>query len=195
MPTLILCTSIYEGSRFHFAGETFDSVNDAKTIVTLQAAGAVLVDSTNGAAAAAGALARVVHSKQAGRPELCTAIMMGAIVDQGCNLPKALLGAGTAQTPDLTSAKRFVEPAATLAGATVITLQVPTHASQASGLFPVYQGTRREFTRLDVTANTLAFLNGGPAAGTLATLVASKLGYAMVEWNGTDWELVDCSAT
>jgi hypothetical protein len=195
MSTLILCTSIYEGTRFHFAGELLDSVNDAKIVANLQGAGAILTDSSNGAVAAAGALARSVHSKQAGRPELCTALLMGALADQGSNLPKVLLGAGTAQTPDLTSGKRFVEPVATLAGATVITLQVPTHASQAAGLFPVVQGTRREFTRLDLTANTLAFLNGGPAAGTLCTLVVSKAGFAVVEWNGTDWELVSCSAT
>lgn len=196
MSTLILCTSMYEFTRFRFAGESFDSVNDSKTIATLQGNGGLLVSDQNGAVKAAAALASTIHTKQAGRPELCTALLMAAVGDQGVNLPKGVnIAAGATAKPDLTSGKRFVLPAATLAANQVLTLVAPGDAALVSGLFPLYQGTRREFTRLDAGAFTWAFLNGGPAAGTLTTLIASKPGFSVVEWNGTDWELVSGSAT
>ncbi len=190
MATLFLITSLYAGSRFHFAGEAMDDVFDAKDIAALQGGGALFAPATHGGAAAAAALAQTVHSKQAGRPELCNAIMLGAMVEMNTHLPRLFLGAGLSQTPDLTAAKRYVMPLATLAGATTITLAVPTAGSQVKGQFPVFPGTRRTFTRLDVSANTLAFVNGGPAGGTLKTLPVSAAGTTTVEWNGTDWELV-----
>lgn len=48
-----------------------------------------------------------------------------------------------------------------------------------------------EFTRLDVGAYTVAFVNGGPAAGTLVTLPVSARAYCKVYFDGTNWLLRD----
>lgn len=42
--------------------------------------------------------------------------------------------------------------------------------------------------RTDVSAFTLAVANGGPGAGTLATLVASKIGFVQAYFDGTNWK-------
>jgi hypothetical protein len=46
-------------------------------------------------------------------------------------------------------------------------------------------------TRLDVGAYTVAFVNGGPAAGTLATMPISARAFVRVYFDGTDWVLDD----
>lgn len=58
-------------------------------------------------------------------------------------------------------------PAATLTANRIITLSPVGFAA----------GESIEITRLGVEAFTLAFVNGGPGAGTLYTMIASKLGY------------------
>lgn len=42
--------------------------------------------------------------------------------------------------------------------------------------------------RTDVSAFTLAVVNGGPGAGTLITLPVSKTGYAQAYFDGTNWK-------
>ena len=46
-------------------------------------------------------------------------------------------------------------------------------------------------TRLDVGAYTVALVNGGPAAGTLATMPVSARAYARAYFDGVDWLLDD----
>lgn len=70
-------------------------------------------------------------------------------------------------------------PAATLTANRAITL----------GTTGAVEGSKLEFTRLDTTSNTLAFINGGTGAGTLYTMAASKLGCATFYFNGTNWVL------
>lgn len=70
-------------------------------------------------------------------------------------------------------------PAATLSAGRTLTLQ-PTGAAA---------GDQIEVTRLDATANTLAFVNGGPGAGTLFTMAISKIGWARFQFDGTNWAL------
>jgi hypothetical protein len=51
------------------------------------------------------------------------------------------------------------------------------------------EGDTLTITRLDVTANTLAIVNGGVGAGTLITMPVSVRAYAKLYFNGTDWLL------
>ena len=48
-----------------------------------------------------------------------------------------------------------------------------------------------EVTRLDVGAYTVAFVNAGPAAGTLVTFPVSSRAFARFYCNGTDWLVRD----
>lgn len=47
-------------------------------------------------------------------------------------------------------------------------------------------------TRTSVSAFTYAIVNGGPGAGTLFTMVASKANFARVQFDGTNWALLEC---
>lgn len=49
--------------------------------------------------------------------------------------------------------------------------------------------------RTSTSAQTLAVVNGGAGAGTLCTLVASKIGWAQAWFDGTNWLFDGCSAT
>jgi hypothetical protein len=49
--------------------------------------------------------------------------------------------------------------------------------------------------RTDASAHTVAFVNGGVGAGTMATLVASKVGWFQSYFDGTNWLFDGCSAT
>lgn len=66
---------------------------------------------------------------------------------------------------------------ASLTGASTITLD-PAGA---------VAGDWKEFTREDTTGNTLAFVNGGPAAGTLTTMPVSARAYARFDFDGTNF--------
>lgn len=96
--------------------------------------------------------------------------------------------AGIAKGANLTDADATVTvlqgnwrvlPAATLSAGRSITL----------GTTGAVAGDRIQFTRLDVSANTLAFINGGVGAGTLFTMAVSKLGCAEFQFDGTNWAL------
>ncbi len=49
--------------------------------------------------------------------------------------------------------------------------------------------------RTSTSAQTLAVVNGGAGAGTLCTLIASKIGFAQAIFNGTNWLYDGSSAT
>lgn len=190
MAKFFLINNVPVGSRRFYAGSLFDDAYASSLITQLRSAGGVLVTNTNARVAAAGALAQKMRKR--GVPLLQLAeIMEAALNFTHERFPKgANLVAGD-QTVKWSDGLRRVMPAATMAGAVVITLST---AAGADGRLPL-AGDRWQFTRLDVTANTLAFLNGGTGAGTLATLVASKLGYCEVEFDGTDWGLVQAAPT
>lgn len=57
------------------------------------------------------------------------------------------------------------------------------------------KGDVMRIIRTDVNAFTLAVNNGGAGAGTLATLVASKVGFVQAWFDGTNWLFDGCSAT
>jgi hypothetical protein len=50
-------------------------------------------------------------------------------------------------------------------------------------------GNRVKITRTDTSAFTVAVVNGGPGAGTVATLDVSKMGFCEVYFDGTNWKL------
>lgn len=56
-------------------------------------------------------------------------------------------------------------------------------------------GDRIRIVRTSTSAQTLAVVNGGAGAGTLCTLVASKIGFAQAEFDGTNWVYDGSSAT
>lgn len=57
------------------------------------------------------------------------------------------------------------------------------------------QGDVMRIIRTSTSAQTLAVANGGAGAGTLATLVASKVGFVQAIFDGTNWLFDGCSAT
>lgn len=50
-------------------------------------------------------------------------------------------------------------------------------------------GDQLTVTRTSTAANTCAFVNGGPGAGTLLTMPASKVAFAKFQFDGTNWAL------
>jgi hypothetical protein len=101
------------------------------------------------------------------------ALASQACGDKGANLTDA------AVTITVSQGKWRVLPAATLTANRIITL----------GTTGAVAGDQLTITRLDLTAFTLALLNGGAGAGTLLTLPVSKLGCATVQFDGTNWAL------
>ncbi len=188
MSTFYLINNIRVGSYRLYAGSL---VNDAyELLAPIRAAGGVLVASSNARVAAAAVLAQKFRKRGAPILELAE-VMEAALNATHERFPKgANLVAGD-QTVKWSDGLRRVMPAATMAGAVVITLAV---TAGADGRLPA-AGDRWQFTRLDATANTLAFLNGGTGAGTLATLAVSKVGYAEFEFDGVDWGLVQAAPT
>lgn len=84
-------------------------------------------------------------------------------------------------TLDVGTASEFVIPPSTLSMNRTGTLS-PSTGSPAVNQAVV-------ITRRDVTANTYAVVNGGPAAGTMYTFPASKMFQATFIFDGTDWYL------
>lgn len=70
-------------------------------------------------------------------------------------------------------------PTATLTTKRTITLGTTNAAA----------GDKVTITRLDTTANEVDIVNGGPAAGTLATLPVSEAWWITNEFDGTNWLL------
>lgn len=56
-------------------------------------------------------------------------------------------------------------------------------------------GDIMRIVRTSTSAHTLAVVNGGAGAGTLCTIVASKIGWVQAWFNGTDWLYDGSSAT
>lgn len=85
----------------------------------------------------------------------------------------------TSPTIVLSAGKWRTLPAATLTTNRTVTL----------GTTGAVAGDQFTITRLDATANTLAIVNGGAGAGTLVTLPASKVNFAVCQFDGTNWAL------
>lgn len=93
-------------------------------------------------------------------------------------------GPGTALTDApssvaVTGGRWYVMPAATLSATRAFTLATTGAAA----------GDQIEVTRLDATANTMTFVNGGVGAGTMLTMPASKVNFAKFYFDGTNWSL------
>lgn len=101
-----------------------------------------------------------------------------SLADEGRGPAGAAL-ADTSPTVTVAQGQWRVQPAASLTANRSITLGTAGAAA----------GDQIEFTRLDLGAFTLAFINGGAGAGTLFTMAVSKLGYARFQFDGTNWAL------
>jgi hypothetical protein len=76
-----------------------------------------------------------------------------------------------------------VVPVSTLTGnITAATLAVVNQDGN-----PIKAGESKFISRLDVTGNSIAWVNAGPAGGTLCTMPASQAAWAWFWFNGTDW--------
>lgn len=194
MTTLFLINSTQVGSAaIQLAGASYDSVTDAALIVNIQAAGGLLTTGT--APILAASAAAIQQHKQGASRELMDSIMEVAAFGQPVAPIGAALGDANSNI-DFTLSKRVILPSVPLtANRTYTVLSAANSAQGAAALFPLFAGARREITRLDVAAFTAAFVNGGGGAGTMATLVASKVGYVLVEWDGTNWNLVNAAPT
>jgi hypothetical protein len=91
------------------------------------------------------------------------------------------LGAAITGTATLTVGGRSRRRIAAAALSASATLTLSTTGAVA--------GDQIEITRLDVTANTYAIIDGGTGTPTLFTMAASKLGYARCQFDGTNWFL------
>lgn len=174
-------------------GFSYDSVNDAALINGIVAAGGLLSTGTAPIVAAAAACQQG-HKEGMNLDQLYELMATAAFGQPAAAIGTALGNADS--NIDFTLAKRVILPSVpNTASHTYTLLSAANSAQGAAALYPLYAGARREITVLDTAAFTKVFVNGGPAAGTLATIVASKVGYIEVEWNGTDWTLVGASPT
>lgn len=182
MAKFYLLNNTRVGSLNYYAGSLIDDTNEPAAAI--RSAGGVLITSTHGPAAAAAALAQKLRKR--GAPIAYLAEIMQSALDYSHERwPKGANLGDTSPTLAWSDGRR-VQPAASLSANRTVTLGV---AAGADGRLPT-AGARWEFTRLDTGAFTLAFVNGGPGAGTLRTLPVSAVGSAVFEFNGTDWEWV-----
>ncbi len=183
MAKFYLINNVRVGSSQLFAGSLIDDAFENAAAIRL--AGGVLVPSSNGAVAAASAIAQ--KARKRGAPFIVLAeIMEAALNFTHDRMPKGANLTDAAATIQWSDGLRRVLPAATLTAARVLTLGI---AAGADGRLP-YAGSRLEITRLDATANTYAVANGGPGAGTLKTFPVSATGGGCFEFDGTNWEMV-----
>lgn len=82
------------------------------------------------------------------------------------------------------NANQFVLPAATLSANRTVTIN--TDSAVTDEVITI--------VRLDVTANTLAIVNGGAGAGTLYTFPASKKRVSSFIFDGTNWALASTAS-
>ncbi len=77
----------------------------------------------------------------------------------------------------------------TMPGSSMSANRTVTLPSAAQGALP---GDVALISRLDTTAFSLTVANGGPGAGNIAVLPASKQNFAMAWFNGTNWIFMSC---
>lgn len=183
MATFYLINNIRLGSRQLYAGQL---INDAQVDVSkIRGAGGVIVRTTHQRVADAAAIAQ--KARRRGVPPLVLAELMEAALNHSHDrFPK---GADISATGNVFWSDGRRRTITGLVGNITITIKV---TAGADGRLPE-AGDRIEFSRTDTGAFTVALANDGPAQNTLATLVASKVGGAEVEFNGTDWELVNAN--
>lgn len=176
-------------------GNSYDSVNDAAQITALTAAGAMLVAGVAGSPVVAAAAAAIQAHRQGASVEALNDLMLVSLLNQPLAADGAALG-DVASNIDFTLSKRVTLPSVpNTASRTYTFLSAANSAQGAAALYPLYVGAEREVIISDVAAFTKVFVNGGPAADTLATILASKTGYVRIRWNGTDWTLLQAFPT
>ncbi len=180
MATFFLINNIRIGSQKLYAGSLIDDGN--RDVRKIRGAGGVLIPSSNASIAAAATLAQKMRRR--GVPEQALSDVMEAALGYEHEVfPKGPNISATATVQWSDGLRRVITG---LAANATITLGV---AAGADGRLPV-AGKRWQFTRTDTGAFTVAFVNGGPGAGTLKTLAVSVIGFAEFEFDGTNWELV-----
>lgn len=188
MSKFYLINNVRVGSYRLYAGSLLDDAYEL--MAPIRAAGGVLVTSTNGPVTAAAALAQKLRKRGAPLLELAE-VMESALSFAHETFPKGADLTDADVTLKWSDGLRRVVPAATITASRTITFGI---TAGADGRLP-RAGDRLTVTRKGVEAFTLVFVNGGGGAGTMATLVASKAGYFIGEFDGTNWELVASSAT
>jgi hypothetical protein len=183
MAKFYLLNNTKVGSVQLYAGSLIDDAYESASAI--RAAGGCLITTANGPVATAAALAQKLR-KRGAPPVMLAEVMQSALDFSHERFPKGPNLGDTSPTLQWSDGLRRVLPAATLSANRTITLGV---AAGADGRLPT-AGVRWEFTRLDAGAFTLAFVNGGPGAGTLRTLPVSAVGSFVAEFDGTNWEMV-----
>lgn len=181
MATFFLINSVRVGTTLHFAGSLINDLHD--NVAGIQSVGGTLIPSNNPVVAAAATQAQEARRRGAPPGDLDT--IMQAAFDRSQeqqarpSIGAALTDANVTITVDQGIVRRL--PAATLSTGRTITL----------GTTNAILGDRITVSRLDVSANTLAVANGGPGAGTLATLPVSQVGFVTSQFDGTNWLFVE----
>jgi len=180
MARFYLVNNVAVGTSRLYAGSLIDDA--VENVADIRGAGGVLVHENNGfvADAAAEAQARRRNGDDRAGPLLMLAALAGAAdqTQKGANLTNA------DATIQWAEGRRRVLPAATLSANRALTFGV-------AGTPAPKRGARITVTRLDAGAFTYAFINGGPAAGTLVTLPVSVPGFVTAEFDGTNWEIAE----
>lgn len=180
MATFYLINTTTVGTKKYISG---DLLNDSlHPTADIAAAGGVLWPSADATIAAAGALVQAKRRAR-GMSEADSQLMMEAAVAsalKGATGPTEGAALGDADaTITVAQGKWRTIPAATLTAARALTLS-------AAG---VAAGETIEITRLGTEAFAVAIINGGPGAGTIFSLVASKQGSVCAQFDGTNWKL------
>lgn len=174
--TFYLINTVTVGTVLMWAGTLIDEAQD--NITNIEAAGGVLVTSSNSLVASAALRAQALRAR-GGQPQEAADIMQAAL-DQTDKYDRKGADLGDADAPiDMTGGDWRVLPAATLSANRQLTLNTTK----------AVKGDQITVTRLDLGAFTYALVNGGPGAGTLVTLPVSKAGFALCEFDGTNWVL------
>lgn len=164
------------GTLTFYPGDELDDAQQLKpSFADMEAAGAIIRTNANPNVSAAALLAQAKRRMGAPLYEL-EALMMAVLLGplhRGANLTDANV------TIDVTQGELRIMPAATLGAGRSITL----------GVTGARKGNKIVVPRLDVTANTLAFINGGPGAGTILTMPVSVMSNGVFEFDGSNWAL------
>lgn len=183
MATFYLINTTTVGTQKFFAGNLIDDTVQPAALIT--AAGGVLWPAADTIVAAAAAAVQASRRAKAINEADADGRMDAAVASSIRTRDHETKGADlTDASPTITLAqgKWRVMPAATMSAGRTITLDPAGCVA----------GDQLEVTRLDASANTLAFINGGPGAGTLLTMPVSKVNFAKFQFDGTNWALKEC---
>ncbi len=182
MAKFILLNTIYLGTSLLKAGTEIDDASE--NAAQIRDNGGYLAHVDNADIAAAAAVVRDAGSRGdiGGDYGRTVGMLLSAGLYGVLTAPRGADLGNADATIQWSEGRRRVLPAATVNAARAYTLGV-------AGSPVPRKGVRLRVTVLDATANTKAFVNGGPGAGTLLTIPVSQVGFGEFEFNGTDWEL------